>query len=55
VKRRKEKGTTLSWFAPLLEANSPLLNKFEEFIKEFKACFGDMDTLRTIIDKIRTL
>jgi hypothetical protein len=31
-------GTTLLWFAPLLEANSPLLNNFEEFIKEFKAC-----------------
>ena len=28
-------GTTLSWFVPLLEANSPLLNNFEEFIKEF--------------------
>ena len=48
-------GTTLSWFAPLLEANSPLLNNFEEFIKEFKACFGDTDSVRTAINKIRTL
>ena len=48
-------GTTLSWFAPLLEANSPLLNNFEEFIKEFKACFGDTDSVRTTINKIRTL
>ena len=30
----------LAWFAPLLEKISPLLNNFEEFIKEFKACFG---------------
>ena len=48
-------GTALSWFAPLLEANSPLLNNFEEFIKEFKACFGDTDSVRTAINKIRTL
>jgi hypothetical protein len=48
-------GTTLSWFAPLLEANSLLLNNFEEFIKEFKACFGDTDSVRTTINKICTL
>jgi hypothetical protein len=48
-------GTTLSWFAPLLEANSPLLNNFEEFIKEFKACFGDTNSVRTTINKIRTV
>ena len=46
---------TLSWFAPLLETKSPLLNNVEEFIKEFKACFGDIDGARTIINKIRTL
>ena len=33
-------GIALSWFAPLLETNSPLLHNFEEFVKEFKACFG---------------
>ena len=48
-------GTALSWFAPLLESNSPLLNNFDEFIKEFKACFGDTDSVRTAINKIRTL
>ena len=48
-------GIALSWFAPLLETNSPLLNNFEEFIKEFKACFGDTDGARTAINKIRTL
>jgi hypothetical protein len=48
-------GTTLSWFAPLLEKNSPLFNNFENFMKEFKACFGDTDSVRTTINKIRTL
>ena len=48
-------GIALSWFAPLLEKNSPLLNNFEEFIKEFKACFGDTDGVSTTINKIRTL
>ena len=36
----------LAWFAPLLEKISPLLNNFEEFIKEFKVCFGDTDGAR---------
>ena len=45
-------GTTLAWFAPLLEQESPLLNKFEEFISEFKECFGDIDRVRTTIKKI---
>ena len=48
-------GTTLAWFAPLLEKESPLLNNFEEFISEFKACFGDTDSVRTTINKIRRL
>ena len=48
-------STILSWFAPLLETNSPLLNNFEEFIKELKACFGDTDSARTAINKIRIL
>ena len=48
-------GIALSWFAPLLETNSPLLHNFEEFVKEFKACFGDTDGARTAINKIRTL
>ena len=36
-------GTTLAWFAPLLEKKSPLLEHFEAFIKEFQASFGDTD------------
>ena len=42
-------GTTLAWFAPLLEKESPLLNNFEEFISEFKTCFGDTDSAKTTI------
>jgi hypothetical protein len=29
--------------------------QLEEFNKEFKACFGDTDSVRTTINKIRTL
>ena len=32
-----------------------MLNNFEEFIGEFKACFGDTDNVRTTINKIRRL
>jgi hypothetical protein len=39
----------------LLETNSPLLNNFEQFIKEFKACYGDTNSVRTTINKIHTL
>ena len=48
-------GTALAWFAPLLEKKSPLLQDFEGFIKEFQANFGDTDSVRTTINKIRRL
>ena len=48
-------GTTLAWFAPLLEKKSPLLQDFEGFINEFQANFGDTDSVRTAINKIRRL
>ena len=48
-------GTALAWFAPLLEKKSPLLNNFDEFIKEFQANFGDTDSVRTVINKLRRL
>ena len=48
-------GTALSWFAPLLEKESPLLQNFNAFIEEFKASFGDSDSARTAINKIRRL
>ena len=48
-------GTTLAWFAPLLEKKLPLLEYFEAFVKEFQASFGDTDNTRTTINKIRRL
>ena len=48
-------GTTLAWFAPLLEKKCPILDNFDEFVKEFQACFGDTDSMRTTINKIRRL
>ena len=44
--------TTLAWFAPLLEKMSLILDSFDEFIKEFETCFGDMDCVRIVITKI---
>ena len=32
-----------------------MLDDFEAFIEEFKACFGDTDSVRTTINKIRRL
>jgi hypothetical protein len=34
-------NTTLAWFTPLLEHQSPLLNNFESFFEKFGAFFGD--------------
>ena len=48
-------GTTLAWFAPLLEKKSPLLEDFKAFVKDFQASFGDTDSTRTAINKIRRL
>ena len=48
-------GSPLACFAPLLEKESPLPNNFEEFLNEFKACFGDTNKIRTTIKKIRRL
>ena len=48
-------GTTLAWFAPLLEKKCPILDNFDEFVKEFQACFGDTDSMRTTINKIRRI
>ena len=48
-------GTALAWFAPLLEKKSPILENFDTFINEFQASFGDTDSVRTTINKIRRL
>ena len=45
-------GTALAWFAPLLEKRSSLLEDFDAFIEEFKASFGDMDSVRTAINNM---
>ena len=48
-------GTALAWFAPLLERHSPLLEDFEGFVKEFQDNFGDTDSMRKTVNKIRRL
>jgi hypothetical protein len=48
-------GTTLAWFAPLLEKKSPTFENFETFIVEFQANFSDTDSVRTAINKIKRL
>ena len=48
-------GTTLAWFAPLLEKTCPILDNFVDFFKEFEVCFGDTSSVRTTINKIRRL
>ncbi|CAG8671483.1 16180_t:CDS:2, partial [Cetraspora pellucida] len=48
-------GLALNWFAPLLEKQSPLLETFEDLVKEFEATFGDSEKSRTAANKIRKL
>ena len=55
LRRRWALILPLAWFASLLEKESPLLNNFEEFLSEFKAWFGDTDSIRITINKIRRL
>jgi hypothetical protein len=45
-------GTTLGWFAHLLEHQSPLSNNFEVFLKKFNATFGDLGKERTFNIKV---
>ena len=45
-------GTTLAWFAPLLEKHSPLL---AWIIKAFQDNIGDIDSMRKKINKSRQL
>ena len=48
-------GTALAWFSPLLENKSSIVDSFGTFINEFQASFGDIDSVRTTINKIRRL
>ena len=36
-------GPAQAWFAPLIETSSPLLDNFDDFLKEFEATFGETD------------
>ena len=44
-------GTTIAWFAQLLEKISLILDSFDEFIEEFETCFGDMDSVRSVTNR----
>jgi hypothetical protein len=48
-------GTAATWFAPILETSSPLLQDFNAFMVAFEAVFGDSDKARTSANKLRRL
>lgn len=48
-------GQALSWFAPLFEKRSPILNNFETFLEAFAEAFGEHDKARWATTKIRAL
>jgi hypothetical protein len=48
-------GTTGTWFAPILETSSPLLQDFNAFMAKFEAMFRDSDKARTSANKLRRL
>ncbi len=48
-------GTVATWFAPILETSSPLLQDFNAFMAEFEVVFGDSDKARTSANKLRHL
>jgi len=48
-------GTTATWFAPILETSSPLLQDFNAFMVEFETVFGDSDKATTSANKLRCL
>lgn len=47
-------GQALSWFAPLYEKNSPILDSFEVFLTAFKEAFGKPDKSHLATTKIRS-
>ncbi len=42
----------VTWFAPILETSSPLLQNFNAFMVEFETMFGDSDKARTSANKL---
>jgi hypothetical protein len=45
-------GTTATWFAPILETSSPLLQDFNAFMAKLEIVFGDSDKARTSANKL---
>jgi hypothetical protein len=48
-------GIATTWFVPILETSSPLLQDFDAFMVKFEAMFGDSDKARTLTNKLRRL
>jgi hypothetical protein len=48
-------GAALSWFAPLLKKNSPLLEDLDDFLTEFSDTFGKTNRVRTATTNLRSL
>jgi hypothetical protein len=48
-------GTVATWFVPILETSSPLLQDFNAFMVEFEAMIGDSGKVRTLANKLRRL
>jgi hypothetical protein len=44
-----------TWFVPILETSSLLLQDFNAFMAKFEAMFGDSDKVRTSANKLRRL
>ncbi len=47
--------TTLTWFAPFLEHQSPLLDNFEAFFEKISASFGDSNKENITKNKLQAL
>jgi hypothetical protein len=47
--------TVGTWFAPILETSSFVLQDFNAFMAEFEAVFGDSDKARTSTNKLPSL
>jgi hypothetical protein len=48
-------GVALSWFVPLLEKNSPLLEDLDDSLIEFSDTFGETEKVQTTITKLQFL
>ncbi|CAG8679283.1 10016_t:CDS:2 [Cetraspora pellucida] len=48
-------GLALAWFTLLLKKQSPLLETFEDLVRELEATFGDSEKSRTAANRIRKL